>query len=71
MVEGMYTRSKKQNVAIDSVFMKYLNPFIKSKRISVDECLEVLNIWIQYTLENFPDSKFSNNEKIRSIINSI
>jgi len=71
MVEGMYTRSKKQNVAIDSVFMKYLNPFIKSKKISVDECLEVLNIWIKYTLENFPDSKFSNNEKIRSIINSI
>lgn len=70
MVEGMYTRSKNQGAFLDSIFMKYLNPFLISKKISKSECLDVLNIWIKYALENYPDAKFSKNEKIRSIINS-
>jgi len=72
MVEGMYARSKEEGVALDLVFDNYLYPFLEVGKISKSEYLETLHIWIKYALENFPDSEFSEDNKIvQTIINSI
>ena len=72
MVEGMYVRSKKQNVPIDKIFDKYLMPFVMSNKLTKEEYIKVLQTWIYCTLENYPDAKLSlDDEKIRKIVNSI
>lgn len=69
MVEGMYTRSKVQQVDLDTIFDSYLMPFIESGYIDKSEYLKVMQVWIFHALEIYPDSKFSTRAK--SIINSI
>jgi hypothetical protein len=69
MVEGMYTRSKVQNINLDKIFDDYLLPFIESEYINKSEYLKVMQVWIFHALEVYPDCKFSN--KVKSIIDSI
>tara|TARA_Y100000385_G_C13062416_1_gene625035 strand:+ start:330 stop:1100 length:771 start_codon:yes stop_codon:yes gene_type:complete len=72
MVEGMYVRSKKQGVPIDKIFDKYLIPFVMSNSLKKEEYFKVLQTWIYYTLENYPDADLSlEDDKIRKIVNSI
>ena len=69
MVEGMYVRSKAQNIPLDQVFDEYLQPFIESKYITQSEYDDVLAVWVTRAAELYPDAQFSS--KVSSIINSL
>lgn len=69
MIEGMYTRSKAQNIPLDDIFNSYLKPFIESNYITKSEYLKVLETWVKAAASLYPDVKFSN--KVDNIINSI
>lgn len=69
MVEGMYVRSKAQNIPLDQVFDEYLQPFIESKYITDSEYHSVMKVWVTRAAELYPDAQFSPN--VSSIINSI
>lgn len=69
MVEGMYSKSKESNLALDQIFLDYLSPFIKNEFMKPAELEEVMSVWIKHALELYPDAKFS--PKADKIINSI
>ena len=69
MIEGMYERSKAENIPLDQVFDNYLNPFIESNYISQKEYDHVMTVWVTRSAELYPDATFSNN--VDHIINSI
>lgn len=60
MVEGMYTRSQHDDVPLDYVFNDYLVAFVKDKYITKEEYADVMETWIKYAAEHYPDAKFSN-----------
>ena len=69
MVEGMYARSNELKVPLDEIFDDYLHPFLVYEYITKDEYLKVMNVWIKYALENYPNVSFS--DDVDDIINSI
>jgi hypothetical protein len=72
MVNGMYARSKEQDMPIDQVFDKYLIPFIQSGKITKEQYFKVLKTWVHRALELHPDALFTqNSEKIQKIIDLI
>lgn len=69
MTEGMYARSKAQNVPLDQVFDNYLLPLIQSGYINDHEYNKVIRVWVTRSLELYPDATFST--KVDHIVNSI
>lgn len=69
MTEGMYSRSKAQNVPLDQVFDNYLLPLIQSGYINDREYNRVIRVWVTRSLELYPDATFST--KVDHIVNSI
>lgn len=69
MVEGFYARSKELNLSLDDVFINYLSPFLISKYITDQELNKVMEVWVKYALEKYPDANFSN--KVKKIIFSL
>jgi len=69
MVEGMYVSSKEQQRSLDEIFHEYLRPYIISKYISHDEYSKVMQVWVKYALQRYPDADFS--KKVEKIVNSI
>jgi len=69
MVEGMYARSQYLDTPLDYVFADYLQPFVQSKYMTADEYQIVLETWVKYALERYPDASFSN--KVEKIVNSL
>jgi hypothetical protein len=69
MVEGMYARSQELNEPLDLIFDDYLQPFIISKYITPHEYSEVMQTWVKYAVERYPDVNFS--KKVEKIVNSI
>lgn len=67
MVEGMYVRSKAQNIPLDQVFSEYLSPFVETGYITEDEYNEVIEAWVKKALGLYPDAIFSS--KVEYIIN--
>lgn len=68
MVEGMKTRSEIKRIPIDHVFQDYLSPFVRSKYITHDEYLEVMERWIRHAADRYPDAQFS--ESAQKIVGS-
>jgi hypothetical protein len=69
MVSGMHARSKHSNIPLDHIFDDYLIPFVQSKYITQSEYSEIIETWVKFALEKYPDTTFSN--KVDPIINSI
>lgn len=69
MVTGMYASAKQQKKPLDVVFDEYLQPFIKSKYITPTEYLKVMQKWVTFAAQFYPDVKFSS--KVDQIINSL
>jgi hypothetical protein len=69
MVNGMYVSAKQQHIPLDKAFDDYLQPFLKSEYISPDEYSKVMQKWITYAAEKYPDAKFS--PLANQIINSL
>jgi hypothetical protein len=69
MVEGMFARAQELNQPLDAIFDDYLQPFIKSKYISSQEYDRVMQTWVKYAIERYPEANFS--KKVEKIVNSI
>lgn len=69
MVAGMYARSEEEGKPLDVIFYEYLNPFVKTKYISVDDFEKTMKTWITHAIQNYPNANFS--PKAHKIINSI
>lgn len=69
MVYGMSKQSKSQNVPIDTLFDKHLEPFVESGFMTESEKLEVIRKWLQHTLKFYPNAILS--EKYSNIIDNI
>jgi hypothetical protein len=69
MIEGMEARSKVLDIPLDYVFTDYLSTFVQSKYITPEEYSQVMQQWVKYALERYPDASFSKN--VDKIVNSI
>jgi len=69
MVEGMYARSKHDDVPLDYVFNDYLIAFVKDKYITKEEYADIMETWVKYAAEHYPDSKFS--DKANKVLNKL
>ena len=69
MVEGMYERSKYDDVPLDYVFNDYLEAFVRDKYITKEEYADVMETWVKYAAENYPDVKFST--KANKVLNKL
>ena len=69
MVDGMYRRSKLENLPIDKVFMNRLNPFLMDGFINKDQVEIIMKEWITQTLKNHPGAEYS--DKYKDFINNI
>ncbi len=69
MVEGMHARSKHDDVPLDYVFHDYLEAFVRDKYITKDEYADVMETWVKYAAEHYPDSKFS--DKAQKVLDKL
>lgn len=69
MVYGMNKQSISQNVPIDTLFDKHLDPFVESGFMKESEKLEVIRKWLHHTLKFYPNAILS--EKYSNIIDNI
>ena len=69
MIEGFEARARVLDVPLDYVFTDYLTTFVRSKYITVEEYQQVMQQWVKYALEKYPDASFSKN--VDKIVNSI
>jgi len=69
MVEGMYANAKFSKKPLDQVFHEYLTPFVKTNYITGEQYAKVMETWIKFAIERYPDAIFSKNAE--KIINSI
>jgi hypothetical protein len=69
MVEGMFARAQELNQPLDAIFDDYLQPFVKSKYINPQEYDKVMQTWVKYAIERYPEVNFSKN--VEKIVNSI
>lgn len=66
MVEGMYARAKEKGSAIDTIFVDYLTPLLKSGFITQSEFDRVMTSWMKKVVELHPDVEISQNDERRS-----
>ena len=59
MVEGMYGKSQESNTPLDVVFINYLNPLVKNQFMTTQELAKVMEVWVTWAIEHYPDAKFS------------
>lgn len=71
MIYGMYHRSKLEGSNIDELMYKYLTPYINSGNLNIQDAEKTITTWIAYTLENYPDSKFSESKLTSQIIKNL
>jgi hypothetical protein len=57
------------DIPLDYVFTDYLSTFVQSKYITPEEYSQVMQQWVKYALERYPDASFSKN--VDKIVNSI
>tara|TARA_B100000963_G_scaffold176268_4_gene153348 strand:+ start:14902 stop:15648 length:747 start_codon:yes stop_codon:yes gene_type:complete len=69
MVYGMNKQSIKQNVPIDELFDKHLDPFVESGFMNDSEKMKIIEKWLHHTLKLYPNAILSN--KYSNIINNI
>lgn len=69
MVEGFYIRANHLKVPLDSIFNDYLAPFVESSYITKEEFNKVMEVWVKYALQRYPEATFS--KKVEKIVNSI
>lgn len=70
MVDGIYERSKEEEIDINILFDKYLMPFVKSGKISNEQYDEIFKKWMIYALEKYPDVDISlNDNRVSKIVN--
>ena len=60
MVYGMNKQSIKQNVPIDELFDKHLDPFVESGFMNSSEKIEIIEKWLHHTLKMYPNASISN-----------
>jgi hypothetical protein len=60
MVAGMYAAAVRKKIPLDQEFEIYLKPFIKSGLINDEEFNKVIQAWIKFANQVYPDAKFSN-----------
>jgi len=69
MVYGMNKQSIKQNVPIDELFDKHLDPFVESGFMKDSEKMQVIKKWLHHALKMYPNVSMSN--KYSNIIDNI
>lgn len=69
MVEGMYGKAKESNTALDVIFLNYLNPLVKSHFMTTEELAKVMDVWVTWAIEHYPDARFS--PSMDDIINNL
>ena len=69
MVEGMHASAAQQGKPLDQVFDEYLRPFIESSYITQEEYSQVMQKWVTFASQNYPEAKFS--PKVDEIINNL
>ena len=60
MVAGMHASAVRKRIPINQEFEIYLMPFLKSGLITDQEFNKVINTWIKFAKQVYPDAKFSN-----------
>jgi hypothetical protein len=69
MVEGMYANANFSKKPLDQMFSEYLEPFVQTGYITHEQYAQVLETWVKFALERYPDAIFS--KKVEKIVNSI
>lgn len=69
MVTGMHASAIQQNKPLDQVFDDYLRPFVESNYITQDEYATVMQKWVAFAVQNYPNVQFSS--RVDNIINNL